>query len=61
MRGLENRQAEDHLGINHLPEEPDENLVDVFPWRKMSDNTWQWNSSSHWQWMHEENGKLVEL
>jgi hypothetical protein len=61
MRGLENRQAEDHLGINHLPEEPDENLVDVFPWRKMSDNTWQWNSSSHLQWMHEENGKLVEL
>ena len=59
MRGLEGRQAEDHLGINHLPEEPDENLTDVFPWRKMQDNTWQWNSSSHLQWMHEENGKLV--
>lgn len=59
MRGLEGRQAEDHLGINHLPEAPDENLDDVFPWRKMPDNTWQWNSSSHLQWMHEENGKLV--
>ena len=59
MRGLDGRQADDHLGINHLPEEPDENLTDVFPWRKMPDNTWQWNSSSHLQWMHEENGKLV--
>ena len=59
MRGLEGRQADDHLGINHLPEVPDENLDDVFPWRKMSDDRWQWNSSSHLQWMHEENGKLV--
>lgn len=59
MRGLEGRQAEDHYGINHLPEQPDENLDDVFPWRKMADDTWQWNSSSHLQWMHEDNGRLV--
>ena len=59
MRGLEGRQAEDHYGINHLPEQPDENLDDVFPWRKMSDGHWQWNSSSHLQWMHEDNGRLI--
>lgn len=61
MRGLEGRQADDYCGINHLPDSPDENLTIPFPWTKMEDKTWQWNSSSHLQWMKEKNGVLVNI
>lgn len=60
MRGIEGRQADDYCGINYLPEVPDENLDDIFPWRKMPDNRWQWNSSSHLQWLIEQDGSLVQ-
>ena len=59
MRGLEGRQADDHLGINHMPEISYENILDIFPWSKMPDNKWQWNQSSHYQWMKEVDGKLI--
>lgn len=60
MRGLEGRQADDWMGVNYMPEEPDEDLVDVFPWRNMNDKTWCWNSSSHPQWLIEREGKWIE-
>jgi hypothetical protein len=59
MRGLEGRQADDHLGINHLPETPYENILDAFPWSKRRDNKWHWNLSSYYQWMKEIDGKLI--
>lgn len=59
IRGLSGRQAHDWMGINHMPEGPDENLTDVLPWRKMENKRWEWNSSSHIQWTKEIDGKLV--
>ena len=58
MRGLEGRQAADHLGINML--QSNENLTHVFPWRKMQDQSWYWNQSSHPQWLNEKNGKWID-
>jgi hypothetical protein len=59
MRGLEGRQADDYMGVNYIPDRPAEDLNDVFPWKKMNDQLWHWNSSSHLQWMREIHGRLV--
>lgn len=59
MRGLDGRQADDWMGVNYIPEKPDENLTDVLPWTKMNNKLWDWNLSSHIQWTKEIDGKLV--
>lgn len=59
MRGLEGRQADDYMGVNYIPDHPIEDLNAAFPWRKMTDQLWHWNSSSHLQWMREIHGRLV--
>lgn len=59
IRGLDGRQADDWMGINYIPEKPDENLTDVLPWTKMNNKLWDWNLSSHIQWTKEIDGKLV--
>ena len=59
MRGLDGRQADDWFGINHMPEEANENMTSAIPWSTADDNYWHWNQSSHYQWMKEIDGKLV--
>ena len=59
MRGLEGRQADDWMGINHTPEQPDEDIDSAIPWSTMQNNEWHWNQSSHYQWMKEIDGELV--
>lgn len=59
MRGLDGRQADDWMGINHMPEEPDEDISSAIPWSGMPENEWHWNQSSHYQWMKEIDGELV--
>mgnify|MGYP000044155628 CR=1 FL=1 len=59
MRGLDGRQADDWFGINHMPEEPNEDVTSAIPWSTQKNNYWHWNQSSHYQWMKEIDGKLV--
>jgi hypothetical protein len=59
MRGLDGRQADDWFGINHMPEEPNEDVTSAIPWSTQKNNYWHWNQSSHYQWMKEIDGKLI--
>ena len=58
MRGLDGRQAADHLGVNDL--DTNENLTHVFPWLEMPNKHWGWCHSSHPQWLNEKNGKWID-
>jgi hypothetical protein len=59
MRGLDGKQSDDDMGINHIIENCSRDLSTANPWRKRSDTKWNWNDSSHPQWKKEKNGVYV--
>lgn len=61
MRGIENRQSDDDIGINFYPHDNRQNTRTVNPWKLNPDKRWQWNSSSHPQWKMERNGRYLDV
>lgn len=61
MRGIENRQSDDDVGINYYPYDNRQNTRTANPWKLNSDKRWQWNSSSHPQWKMERNGRYLDV
>jgi len=51
MRGLENKQAYDYMGINHIVEHQIEKTG--YPWIENSSKRWRWHDSSYPQWTQE--------
>tara|TARA_Y100001973_G_C5198344_1_gene335845 strand:+ start:1141 stop:2997 length:1857 start_codon:yes stop_codon:yes gene_type:complete len=61
MRGLEAKNAEDDMGINHFPFENNrQDIITSNPWKLNQTRNWEWNSPSHPQWKFESNGKYFD-
>lgn len=60
MRGLENRQSDDDLGINKFDFTERENFLSTFPWRWNESKSWRWFDSYHPQWLPEKKGKYID-
>ena len=59
MRGIDGKQADDDIGINHMLEPKDRISKDIVnPWKVKS--LWWWNDSSHPQFKYEQNEKYVD-
>ena len=59
MRGIDGKQADDDIGINHMLEPKDRISKDIVnPWKVKPH--WWWNDSSHPQFKYEHNGKYVD-
>jgi hypothetical protein len=54
MRGLNNKQADDHIHLNTSFSNCDTSIAN--PWKQAPDTIWQWSDSCHPQWKYEENG-----
>ena len=61
MRGLENRQADDDLGINKFNFAKRENFLSALPWRWNESKSWSWDDSYHPQWLPEKNGRYINI
>lgn len=57
MRGLNGKQSNDSIGLNHIGDNIDQSLVN--PWKYKSNKLWEWCDSSHPQWKIEQNGKYI--
>ena len=59
MRGLENRQVDDDLGVNKFDFDNRENFLSALPWRWNESKSWTWEKSYHPQWLEEKRGRYL--
>lgn len=57
MRGLEGKQSDDFMGLNHISDIINTSAIN--PWKYKKDKKWQWCDSSHPQWKMEVDGFYI--